>query len=376
MTHRERIQAALKRQSPDRVPVDLGSTLASTLTIGAHERLRAHLGIPAEKPAEVFSKRSCTVRPDEEILERFGVDTRPVLLGMPDERPDRNVAPNAFIDEWEVTWTQPEGGHFINTDGPFRHHEEPTIQDLDNHSWPDPADPGRYRGLRERARQLHEETDYAVVLGLGVGPVHQAQFMRGYAEWLEDLILNPAFAEGLLEHVTDVWIDVVTRAMREAGGHVDLVMFGDDVGTQKSPLMRPELYRKVIKPQHKRMIDAVKPFAKPVLYHSCGSVHALIPDLIDVGVDILNPIQVSAKHMDTATLKREFGGDLIFWGAIDNQGVLPRGTPQDVEAEVKRRIGDLGGGGGGYVVAPAHNIQQDVPPENIVTLYETALRYG
>lgn len=376
MTHRERIQSALNHQQPDRVPLDLGSTLASTMTIGARDRLRAHLGLPSDQPPAVFFRRSHTVIPDDAILERFDVDARALLLGAPENRPDRDISAGTFVDEWGVTWSKPVGGHYINTDGPFCCVDEPTVQHLASYGWPEPGDPGRYRGLRERARALRENTDYAVVLNLGVGPVHQCQFVRGYCEFLEDLIIHPAFAEGLLERVADVWVAVATRALEEAGDYVDLAMYGDDIGMQSSTLLRPELYRALIKPPHRRMVEAVKRFGTPLLFHTCGSVYPLIPDLIDIGVDILNPVQVSAAGMDaTGRLKKEFGRDLVFWGAIDNQGVLPNGTPDDVRREVERRIGDLADGGG-YVLAAAHNIQQDVPPENVVAMYETALRYG
>ncbi|MCP5110721.1 MAG: hypothetical protein GY953_07800 [bacterium] len=372
MTHRELVLAAVNHRETDRVPVDLGSTLASTMTIGAHERLREYLELPADTAPAVFSRRSCTVIPDEAILDRFDVDLRPVLLGAPELRPDRETGPSTFVDEWDVTWSQPEGGHFINRGGPFEGIVEPTRTDLDRFSWPEPDDPGRFRGLRERARQVRESSGCAVVLNLGVGPVHQCQFLRGYAEWLEDLLLRPAFAEDLIARVADFWIAVSKRALTEAGEFVDLVWFGDDIGTQKSTLIGRELYRQRIKPSHKRMVEAVKPYGKPVIYHSCGAIYPLIPDLIDVGIDVLNPIQVSAKGMDTARLKREYGQDLVFWGAIDSQGVLPQGTPADVREEVRRRIADLAPGGG-YVLAAAHNIQADVPPENAVAMFEAAV---
>lgn len=375
MTHRERVLAAVAHRETDRVPLDLGSTLASTLTIGAHERLREHLGLPTNEVPSVFSRRSCTVIPDEAILDQFDVDLRPVLLGAPENRPDRETGPSTFVDEWDVTWSQPEGGHFINRGGPFADLDEPTTADLDHYAWPEPDDPGRFRTLRGRARSVQESTDCAVVLNLGVGPVHQCQFLRGYAEWLEDLLLRPAFAEGLLERVADFWIAVSTHALRDAGESVDLVWFGDDIGTQKSTLMRPELYRQRIKPYHRRMVESVKPFGKPVIYHSCGAIYPLIPDLIDVGIDVLNPVQVSAKGMETERLKREYGSDLTFWGAIDSQGVLPQGSPEDVRQEVKRRIGDLSPGGG-YVLAAAHNIQADVSPENVVAMFEAAVIDG
>jgi uroporphyrinogen decarboxylase len=374
MTHRERILQTISRKPPDRLPIDLGATIATTMTAGAHDRLLAHLNIPPAVPPVFFARRSGTVIPDEAILRRFDVDARPLLLGGPDGCPDRPVSTNAFVDEWGVTWTRPEGGHYISTDGPFYRSVEPSLTDLDRHSWPDPADPGRYRGLRDRACALHE-TGFAVILNLGVGPIHQCQFLRGFGEWLGDLLANSAFAEGMLDRATAFWVETANRALREAGDYVDVVMYGDDVATQRAPLMRPDLYRKLIKPRHKRMAETVKRFGKPVVYHSCGSVYALVPDLIDVGIDALNPIQVSAAHMDTARLKREFGRDLAFWGGIDNQKTLPFGTPDDVRREVKRRIDDLAEGGG-YVLCAAHNIQHDVPPANVAAMYDAALEYG
>jgi len=373
MTHRERILTALRHYEADRIPIDLGSTGATTLTAQAHERLRAHLGLPSGPPPTFFaSTRPTTVVPDEAILRRFDVDARPLLLGSPLRRPDRKVSEDTSIDEWGVTWTKHGGSHYINTDGPFCHLDEPTLKDLEDFQWPDPADPGRYQGLRERATALHEQSDYAVILNPGSGPVHLCQFLRGYGTWLEDLLVRRAFAEGLTDRIVDFWVSVATRALEAAGEFIDVVMFGDDIGTQNAPLFRPDLYRRVIKPQHKRMVQAVKRCGKPVLYHSCGSVYRLIPDLIELGIDALNPVQVSAADMDTKRLKQEFGRDLTFWGGIDTHRVLPMGTQEEVREEVKRRIGDLAEGGG-YVLCAVHNVQPEVPPENVVAMYEAAL---
>ena len=371
MTHRERILAALAHKETDRLPFDLGSTIATTMTARAHARLRAHLGLPADPQPATFAKRSSTVIPDEAILRRFDVDARPLLLGNPDRHPDRDVTEDVMVDEWGVTWVKHGGSHYINSDGPFYRLDEPTLADLEKASWPDPADPGRYRGLREQAQALHENTDYAVILNLAQGPLHQCQFLRGYGEWLQDLLIHPAFAEGLLERCVDFWTQVTTRALEEAGPYVDVALYGDDIGTQRAPLVRPELYRRVIKPRQKRMADVVKRHGKPILYHTCGSVYAFVPDLIEVGIDALNPVQVSAADMDTKRLKREFGRDMTFWGAIDTHRVLPLGTPEEVREEVKRRIQDLAEGSG-YVLCAVHNIQPEVPPENLVAMYEAA----
>lgn len=375
MTHRERIMAVLNHKEPDRIPVDLGSTSSTTITVKAHERLRAYLGLPSEPPPTLYAKRAFTVIPDETILRRFDVDARPLLLGSPDGRPDREVSDHSLVDEWGVTWARSEAGPSINTDGPFCRLGDPTLQDLEEFSWPDPADAGRYRGLRERARDVHEKADYATVLYLGVGVVHQCQYLRGYGQWLEDLLIHPAFAEGLMDRVVEIWTQIVDRALKACGEFVDLVMYPDDMATQRAPLFSPELYRRLIKPRHRRMNEVVKRHGKPIIYHCCGSVYAFLPDLLDVGIDALNPIQVSAAEMDPKRLKREFGQDLTFWGGIDTQKMLPFGTPEEVREEVKRRIDDLAEGGG-YILCAVHNIQSEVPPENIVAMYEAALEYG
>lgn len=371
MTSRERVLAALAHRDPDRVPLDFGATIASGITRTAYARLNRYLDGPPSPQPRTFSKRASTVQPDEWVLERFRADCRPVLLGDPDGAPDQPLEHGAFSDEWGVTWTCPESGHYIPSNGPFCHDTDPQLADLLKRRWPDPSDPGRFRGLRERTEALHQPTPYAVILNLGVGPVHLSQFMRGYGEWLMDLIERPAFAEGILDIATDFWIEVARNALREAQGSIDVVCFGDDVGTQRQPLMRPELYRRIVKPRHRRMVDALKRFGKPVLYHTCGAVYSLIPDFIDLGIDALNPVQVSAAGMDTPRLNREFGNSLAFWGAIDTQHVLSRGAADDVRQEVRRRIADLSSRGG-YVLCAVHNIQDEVPPENVAAMYDEA----
>ena len=372
MTSRERVLAALTHRVPDRIPLDLGGNLATTMTETAHQRLRAHLSMEDAGAPRIFSRRSGTVIPDEGILERFCVDCRAVLLGDPDINPDRQLDGGTLMDEWGVTWLRPESGHYIPVHGPFTNLDDPDPAALNRYRWPDPNDAGRYRGLRQSAQSLHEATSYAIVLNLGVGPVHLCQYLRGYGEWLMDLIERPAFAEALLDVAANFHIEVTTRALNEAAPFVDAVCFGDDIGTQQRPLVRPDLYRRTIKPRHRRMVDAVKRFGKPLIYHSCGAVYPFLADLVDLGIDALNPVQVSAAGMDTARLKREFGSRLTFWGGVDTQVVLSRGTVEDVRREVRRRIDDLSGDGG-YVLAAVHNIQGEVPPENVVAMFEAAL---
>ena len=202
-----------------------------------------------------------------------------------------------------------------------------------------------------------------------------AEFVRGFSQWLEDLLVNPAFAEALMDRIMDFWVRGTERALTEAGEFIDVVAIVEDLGMQQGPLLRPEVYRRMIKPRHRRMMGAVKKHGKRLFLHSCGAVTAFIPDFIEMGVDALNPVQVSAHDMDTKRLKREFGRDISFWGAVDTGQVLPHGTPADVREEVKRRIDDLAAAGG-YILAAVHNIQADVPPQNVAAMYEAALEFG
>jgi len=375
MTHRERILAALAHRTPDRVPVDLGATYSTSINVQAYSALRSWLGLSPEPSPAFLLARAGQVIPGEDIVSRFGLDARPLLLGGADRDPGGSLSEATYLDEWGVTWTRPDQGHFINTDGPFYRLENPAARDLDGFDWPDPDDPGRYRGLRARAKFLHDTTDHAVVLNLWVGLVHLAEFVRGFAQWLEDLLANPAFAEALMDRIADFWVRGTERALAEAGEFIDVVAIVEDLGTQQGPILHPEVYRRMIKPHHRRMLGAVKKYGKRLFLHSCGAVGAFIPDFIEMGVDALNPVQVSARGMDTKKLKREYGRDLSFWGAIDTGKVLPYGTPADVRAEVKRRIDELAGNGG-YILAAVHNIQPEVPPQNVAAMYEAALEYG
>jgi len=375
MTHRERVLTALKREQPDRVPVDLGGTLASTINIHAYQRVMARLGFGEAPPVAYLSRRSNSVLPDERLLSYLGVDCRAVILDNPDANPERELPDGSLTDEWGIIWKHlGVGQHFINYDGPF-YGLEPDPDLVKKFAWPDPLDPGRFRTLRSQAQTHRARTDAAIILVLGVGLVHQIQFMRGYAASLEDLILAPDFTQAFMERYADFWVRMTERALQEVGDLVDLAMFGDDLGTQGGPVMNPSLYRRLIQPYHARMVHTIKRFNKPVLLHSCGSITAFIPNLIEAGFDALHPIQVSAKDMDSAKLKREFGRDITFWGGVDTQRVLPLGTPQEVKAEVRRRIADLGPGGG-YVLGAVHNIQAEVPVDNILAMFEAAREFG
>jgi uroporphyrinogen decarboxylase len=368
-TPRQRVLDALAHKTPSAVPIDIGGTNTSSVVEGAYERLKTALGVTSE--TAFISRRSRTAALDDAIFKRLGSCVRPIWVGgaIASEAPD-----GSLLDKWGVTWKRSGDGHYNPVGNPL---VDATEADLASYSWPDPDDPAWIGGLREGAERWREEGEYAIALSLPVAIVHLSQYLRGYDQYLVDLMVDQSFAANLMGRVADVYMGIAEKALDAVGGDIDVVQFGDDVAFQDRPMVRPDIYRKLIKPHHQRLIELIKSRSRAaVFYHCCGAVADLIPDFIDIGVDALNPVQVSATGMgDTARLKREFGRDITFWGAIDTQHTLPYGTPDDVRDEVRRRIEDLGEDGG-FVVAAVHNIQDDVSPENIFALADAVREYG
>jgi uroporphyrinogen decarboxylase len=373
MTHRERVLAALNHQEPDRVPIDFGATRCSSIHVAGYERLKKYFGIEAENI--ITDRIMQPVQVDERILQALDIDTRFIALTPPDNSRDAQLEPTRWRDEWGIIRVQPEGSLYYDLEvSPLA--GEITIQDIVNYPWPDPHDPGRTRNLRERVQKLRESTDCAIVFNMTGGFIHIAQYLRGFQEWFTDLILDPKLAGALMDAVLEVNMAIVKDALPLVSDLVDIVFTGDDIGHQNSPMVSPEIYRKLIKPRQERYFRQVKELTKAkVLYHTCGDVFPLVPDLIDLGIDAINPIQVTANEMDPARLKAAYGDKMAFWGGIDSHRVLPYGTPDDVRREVELRICQMGKCGG-YVVNAVHNIQPDVPPENIVAMFEHAREFG
>jgi len=368
MTHRERVLAALDHRTPDRLPMDLGTARFTGMVKAACERLCAHLGYGAA--GAPVDRMQQVVEVDERVLRRLDVDARAVSHGAPDRGGDVELGPGRYRDEWGVERIQPPGCHYYEMrTSPLA--GEIGVADIARYPPPDPADPGRIRGLRERAARLRAETDYAVIFNARYNLVHTAQYLRGFADWYMDLAQDHALFTALMEAVLENLIEMNRRALAEIGGLVDIVAFGDDIGLQDRPVCSVPLYRKLIRPFQARIVEAIREHTgAKILYHTCGSVYAYIEDFIAIGIDALNPVQVRARHMEPERLKREFGGRIAFWGGVDSQRVLPFGSPAEVAAEVRRMFAALGGGGG-YVLAAVHNIQPDVPPENVLALFDT-----
>lgn len=269
-----------------------------------------------------------------------------------------------------------EGLYFDWVDFPFT---EPEITVLDRYAWPRPDSPELVGHLRDQAKFLREQTDYALVgtAIIGGGIFEQPARVMGLENFLMALVAEPRFADRLMGKITDIYIESCNNYLDQVGPYLDVFTYWDDVNTQSGWMIDPEIYRSRIKPLERRLVDAIKAKTDAkIFFHGCGATFDLIPDLIDLGFDILNPVQVSAEGMDTKRLKREFGRDVVFWGGgVDTQRVLPFCSADEVRDEVQRRIDDLAPGGG-FVFAAVHNIQAFVPPENIVAAFDTAREYG
>ena len=380
MTYRERVQLALNHQEPDRIPIDLGATIVSSISTRTYNELEKHLGLPAEE-VKMLDYIQQLPYVSETLLKRFDVDFRMVQLPAATtsgleifEEGDYY----AFFDRWGAKLHMPKTGgfYFDWVDYPIK---EPTMEALDAYRWPQPDPEEVNAELGRLAKHLYETSDYALVGSavIGGGIFEQPSRVMGMQNFLMSLLSEPAFADRLMGTITDIYIESCNRYLDQVGPYIQVFTYWDDMTGQNGWLIKPELYRKMIKPKQKRLVEAIKKKTDAkIFFHCCGAARDLIPDLIEIGFDILNPVQVSAKGMDTKELKAQFGKDIVFWGGgVDTQRVLPFGKPQEVVDEVKHRIDDLAPGGG-FVFAAIHNIQAQVPPENVVATFDTALQYG
>jgi uroporphyrinogen decarboxylase len=344
-----------------------------------YERLKAHLGLQTQ--TQVIWRGPQSVLMDEAVLAWSGSDGRPLVAGPAPAPLARDISENAYVDGWGSLWERrPDGLYYEVVDSPIRTAATKSryfgIDDLDRYPWPDLAHPSRFVGLREKARAI-QEAGYAVVALSGVNPWEQTFVSLGMERALCDLAGDPDFILALMRKITDQMKAGVIALLEAAGEYIDVLVTGDDLGMQNRPMMSPRMYRRMIKPFHAELMSEIKKRTKAkIFYHSDGNVYSLLGDLIEVGIDLLNPVQVSAGDMgDTGRLKREFGDRLAFCGAIDTGWALPFGTPADVRAEVRRRIRDLGPGGG-YILASVHCIQPDVPVENVIAMLDEAKKAG
>ena len=370
MTHRERVLSAVNLKEPDSVPIDLGAHINSSIHRSAYAELKSRMNIKTTAPEIIISRMMQDVAVEEPVLEALDIDTRGIFPGGPVNNGVTDEKTGRWVDEWGVTWTMPSSKHYYEfTRSPLA--GEISVSDISRYPWPDIDDPGITKGLKEQVERYRKAGDYALVLNLPSMFVHQSQYLRGFSDWYLDLAAQPAISEALFDAVLEVRMGYARRILECVGKEVDIIMTADDMGTQKALQFSPEHYRKFFKPRNARFIDMIRKVTDaPILVHSCGSVYEIIGDLIDIGVNILNPVQIFAAQMEPERLKKEFGSKIAFWGAMDIQRILPFGTVEEVENEVVRLF-EILGEGGGWVVSPCHNLQPGIPAENIIAMYRT-----
>lgn len=374
MLPRERVIAALNHQEPDRVPLALGGGPYG-LVDGLYLRLVDHLGL--DTPVPSFRSGHNISYMDDRLLERLDIDTRycwPGLLPNSPVIPGPNA--NTFYDSYGQVWKRAVP-YYYTADGLLKDAE--SIDDIERLvRWPDLSDSRWTAGLAERAQTLRDSTDYFVVMRMVAshGPFQTACDLRGTENFLSDMVLRPKFAHALLEKVTIAIEGLLRLAMRSGGKWFDLVELpGDDYAGNKNLLISPAMFRSFIKPRLARLVNLVKehnPQAK-VMLHSDGAITKLIPDIIDLGVDVLHPLEPLAAT-DVSAVKAQFGSQITFLGGIDISHAM-RGSREDVIADVRRCLSLLASGGG-YILAPSNHLQADVPAENVMTLFQSAKELG
>ncbi len=379
MTSRQRVEMAISHQDPDRIPIDLGG-FQTGIHRKAYEDLLRYLGL--NETITILDPVQQLAKPSEAVLRRFRIDTRYICANGPAGF-DGTIRGNTrdgrvwhdLKDEFGVVWSMPDDRPMYMD---ISHHPlaDATIDDVSRYPFPNGSDPTRFTGLRAKAQQLRA-TDYAICTGIGGVVYEYGWYLRGLERWFMDMIENPAFCEAVLDRMLAFWKDFYSGLLGEIGDLIDVVMIGDDLAGQYGPLFRPEFYRTVVKPRQKALVQHIKKRTTArVWYHTCGGCTEFIPDLIDNGVDILNPVQISATGMDPRSLKETYGRQISFWGGgIDSQHVLPFASPDEVRQHVRDNLA-IFKPGGGFVFNNVHNIQAGVPAENIVTLFDAAYEFG
>jgi len=428
MNSRERVLLSLKHKEPDKVPVDLGGMGSSNIMGIAYSRLKKYLGI-SEGETYIYDIPQQLATPEERILKLFGIDcidlNRMLPPASPSEievepwtLPDGSPAkvPTAFsalmapiavrgspkstgrvklLPDGKGGWMLKEGNlvrlvmpkgslYFDDIYHPLEKAE--TRKDVDvffegsydsSISWPPIISEADAESLRKRAKYLHDNTEYAVMGGFGGNFFETGQYLRGFRNYLVDIIRRKDLVLYINEKLIEYYKKNLKTWLGAVRDYIQVGIFGDDLGGQGGPLLSPKIYHEMIQPYEKELYQYVKRNSNLFVFlHSCGSIYSLLPDIVDAGVDAVNPVQTSAKDMEAGRLKREFGDELTFWGGgVDTQKVLWSGSPEEVARNVKQNI-EVFAPGGGFVFATVHNIMANVPPENIVAIFEAVKKYG
>jgi len=406
MNSRERLLASINHKEPDRVPVDLGSTPSSGISAIAYNRLKQMLKINTGH-TRVYDVVQQLAQPEDEILDRFKIDMIDLGRIFNTENidwhdiklPDGSTAQYpvwfnpvkqldgsfiAYLKDGSPAGKMPMGATFFDQmifpyiDGyPENYKSLPADISkvhwaaLAHSPWDHAADPGFWVQLREEALRLRKTSNRAIVLVIGCNLFEWGTFLRRIDNFLMDIYTEQDKVEAFLDAMMEIHMANLEKACAAVGDLVDVIRFGDDLGMDSGGFIPPAVYRKLFKPRHRMLCEYVKRHGSMHTFlHSCGSIYELLPDLIEAGFEIFNPVQTSSRNMDPVKIKKEFGQDIVIWGAgADTRSILNRGTIEQVKNDVKRRL-EILAPGGGFVFNTIHNIMPDVPPENIVAMFE------
>lgn len=407
MRRRERVLAALRHEGPDRVPIDLGAMASTGIHAVTYAALKRHLGL-RRGVVRVYDVGQQLAEPEREVLELFHIDVLDVTRSLEPCGPDWRrwkpwILPEGTpceIPEWfnpepdgkggwvvrdasgSVVSRMPAGSFYFG--GVDNWHSKPPLanvrspEEVDVYNWDaHKVSDMHVEWVRRKAEHLYRNTDYALMFSTYMGFHEWGQGLRGWSTWLADLVHRGGLASRMLDRMLEVNLYNLKQYVEAVKDYVQVIEFGDDLGTQQGPQIPPRVYREVLKPYHEELFQHVKKHSRMFVFlHSCGSIYALIPDLIDAGVDALNPVQISARDMEPERLKLKFGEQITFWGGgCDTQRVLPFATAREVAEHVRRNV-EIFKPGGGFVFVQVHNIQPGVRPENIVAMLKAALDYG
>ena len=413
MTSRERVLNALNHEQPDRVPLDFGGHRSSGIAALAYPKLRFFLGLP-EKPVRVYDVIQQLAVIDEDVLDRFGVDTVELGRGfaqddaswhdwvLPDGTPCQVPAwttperePGAWVirsDSGRVIARMPDGAlYFEQTHWPFLERDDLAhiLEAFGECMWTAIAAPpgplaadaealaAAPEALASGARRLRESTDRAIIGLFGGNLLEVGQFLYRIDGFMMLLAGEPRRAHAFLDALVELHLANLERYLAAVGPSIDIIVFGDDLGSQSGPQISPQMYREFFKPRHATLWQRAKKLADvKVMLHSCGGIRELLPDLIEAGLDATNPVQITCRGMDPAGLKRDFGRDITFWGGgCDTRDILPHGTPKEIRRHVRQQIATMAPGGG-FVFQQVHNVLSDVPPGNVAVMLDTVRQTG
>jgi len=375
LSSRERVTRAINHQEPDRVPFDM------TLTVDIYHDLRKQLGLPPDPDEKVGIWSEVSLK--EDFIEKMNLDFIYLGLNPPSRKPKQSPDGALIYDQWGVGRAKmqlPNGSYYFEAvEHPLSH---ATLKDIEEFAWPDPYDPVRLEGVREKFLRIRKETDKAIVARFSTSIWEQATYSCGLQNWLEMMVFQPEIACAILDKLADISMGMTEVGVGEIGDLIDIIRIsGEDLGSQTATIISPRMYETFVRPRFQRSWAFVrqqlqqKGSQAKIMLHSCGAIRPLLTSWIEMGLDILDPIQPLAKGMQPEGLKRDFGQRLVFHGGVDLQQLLPNGTREEVWAGVHEVIRALAPGGG-FIISPAHNVQSDVPAENLIALRDAIEEYG